>query len=120
MVILNFLVILLEDCTSKSEYYLIEYKDSIDLLTRNIRFVKEEIIINDSMIIGGNTFQIKNIGTYLIKEKTKPIYIPSKSRNKPSLYDLDGPYHIFKEVNNDTIMIIKNQDTLYFKYISIE
>jgi hypothetical protein len=71
-------------------------------------------------VVSGASPQIIDKGTFVVEEKTKPLYRPPNKTYQPILYDLDGPYRIIKKANNDTIMIIKNQDTLYFKYISIE
>lgn len=119
IIILSVIINLCYSCRLNSDYYLIEYKDKLDLFTNTLSLEKGEIIINDSILLGGNTFQIKNIGTYVVKEKVKPLYSPPSNPYTPSLYELEGPYHIFKKANNDTIRVIKNLDTMYFKFNSL-
>jgi hypothetical protein len=114
------LIILISSCIRKGGDELLRIEDRLNIYSEKLEFYKGQIIINDTVVVSGNTFQIVDIGAYQIKEKVKPLYRPKNRPYRPRLYDLDGPYTIMKEANNDTIVVIKNIDTLYFKFTSIE
>lgn len=98
----------------------LKFEDSLDLYCESPKLEKGEIVINDSVVIQGNTRQIFELDPYILKERTSPFYKSRNYRYIPTLYDLDGPYRIIKRAYNDTIIVIKNNDTLHFYFLDIE
>ena len=95
----------------------VKTKDSINLNLINIVRDKGRIIINDSVVLYGSAKQYEEISAYSVTEKNPPNYRPSHLKYKPILYDLYGPYKLIKKANNDTLIVIKKGDTLYFKFV---
>ena len=63
-------------------------------------------LVYDSFYLDGNTFLF-----YGEAERKKINFHPNYR-----LYELTQPYHIIKKSNNDTLTVIQNYDTLYFKF----
>jgi hypothetical protein len=119
-IILIVIACLLTACIRKGSDRLVRLKDSLQVNAKNIVYRKGLVIINDKYVLSGATVQIVAISTIAVQEKTKPLYRPKNKSYQPNLYDLDGPYKMTKKADNDTIVITKGADTLYFKFISLE
>ena len=91
--------------------------DQINIDDADIVHEKGVLIINDSVVLYGSAKQYEEISAYSVTEKNPPDYRPSHSKYKPILYDLYGPYKLIKKANNDTLIVIKKGDTLYFKFV---
>lgn len=119
-IILMIIACLLMACIRKGSDRLVRLKDSLQVNTEDIVYRKGLVIINDRYVLSGAIEQIVDISTIRVQEKTKPLYRPKNKSYQPNLYDLDGPYKMTKKADNDTIVITKGADTLYFKFISLE
>lgn len=91
--------------------------DEINIHSKDIKHRKGILILNDSIATSGMARQYEEISAYSVVEKDPPDYRPSHSRYIPTLYDLSKPYHLIKKRNNDTLVVIKSSDTLYFKFV---
>jgi len=118
-VFLIFIVMVSIDIYSRKGRIL-KLSEGIDLYPDKIEFDKGVIIINDSIVIAGNAPQITHISSFIVSEKTPPLFSTNNNDYIPNLYDLEAPYKIIKKANVDTIIIIKEVDTLYFKFIDYE
>ncbi|GAA4964881.1 hypothetical protein [Algibacter aquimarinus] len=81
-------------------------EDQIDLDISKIKKYKNVLILNDSISIFKRTYRVypkKHEHFYLNYYK----YIES----------IDDPFHLSKKADNDTLIIIKNSDTLFYKLI---
>lgn len=91
--------------------------DEINIHSNSIEHSKGVLILNDSIAVSGAARQYEEIGAYSVIEKDTPYYRPSHNKYIPILYDLNKPYRMIKRKDNDTLLIIKSNDTLYFKFI---
>ncbi len=93
-------------------YETLKIGSEIEVMANKISKNRGVIVINDSFaLVGAATYQIKD-STAMVTNITN-----TKNRSfKPSLYYVQGPYRIVKKAFSDTLLIIKNSDTMYFKF----
>lgn len=92
------------------------HEDSVNLKANSVEREKGMVKINDSIYLEGNSDLILSLSTSSIKEQNPPLW--RKGNYHPVLYDLMGPYEIYKKNYNDTLRVIKKSDTLYFLLIN--
>lgn len=111
-------------CTqTKKKYHLINFRDEFN----NIKVIKtsskyDALILNDSLVIG--------IESQLIYRDYKPNWLFTKVNNTqildtnnvitPRINDLECPFEISKSKKTNSVIIIKNKDTLRFYLTSPE
>ena len=95
----------------------LKLEDYLDVYTDRINHKKGVIILNDSIVLHGNAYQHIQISGYAVVEKDTPYYRPKHLKYRPVLYDLEGPYRIIKKRGEDTLLVVKSRDTLYFKFV---
>ncbi len=95
----------------------IKLSDSIDIFAKNVKKEKGVVIINDSLVLQGNCFQIvkNNVSKTIDSTESAMIGLNRQFR----IYDLSGPYQLVKPSGNDTILVIVRGDSLYFKFLDI-
>ncbi len=94
-------IILSSKFNSKKE---LSFSESLNtyVTLRNKNNYKGIVIINDTLAIYGNTPRINiDSSLYIVRYK--------------NFGSLDAPYKIMKKHNNDTIIVIKDYETLYYK-----
>jgi len=89
-----------------NEIISIRIQDEIIVRAKNLEFKKGMVVINDSFYLVGNTFLSEG------EKMRKRINF----KEKFSLYDIKQSCDIIKKSDNDTLTIIQNYDTLYFKF----
>lgn len=84
----------------------LKIESNVDLYAEKIKYYKGVITIEDSISLSGNCPQI-------FDPKIKNLNRDHK------LADLTGPYRITKKTFNDSIRVIIESDTLYYRFISM-
>lgn len=80
----------------------LSFKSEIKFVATKTHQYKGFVTINDSITISGNTPRINiDSSLYIVRYK--------------DFGSLDAPYKIMKKQNNDTIIVIKDYETLYYK-----
>lgn len=74
---------------------------------RGIYILNNKYYLNSTIILPNNTKKIQ------IEDDA--IWRPSKLKNIPRLSDIEAPFQIFKEKNNDSIYLIKVSDTIILR-----
>ena len=88
----------------KSKHYSrIEFQTKLYLNVTFIKKVRGSLSLNDSVVIYGNYPVIISNINYIKKNHI--------------FSDEMAPYELFKKVDNDTLLLVKNSDSLYFKLI---
>ena len=78
--------------------------DFVDIEVIKVRKYKNIIILKDTIAIFQNTKRV-------FPKKSKHYY----KNYYQSIKLVKAPYHLFKERRSDTIVIIKNKDSLFYK-----
>ena len=87
---------------SRESYRSIYISDKMEVFVSKTRSYKSGLIINDSLVLPSMTKRIINDSNlYAIRYK----YFGS----------LEAPFKIYKKQNNDTIVIIKDYEIIYYK-----
>jgi hypothetical protein len=109
-----------DSCSSKRDYYekkrIITRTDFID--STFITSDKEDktiIVLNDSLLVPVRSKLIGNRDNFKNWETSKPIISFSNKEYELSLRDVPYPYFIYKDINSDTIIAIKDTFELKFK-----
>ncbi len=93
-----FIIIFIISCV---KYKSISHESKIDLRVKDYFRRKGYIIYNDSVAVSENYRQVF--------KKDANIKIPYK------MHFIKPPFKLFKKENNDTLLFIKDADTLYYK-----
>ncbi len=89
-------------------YDKINEESNIDMYVIKLQEKKGVLILNDSIVISGNSHRLK-IKLKGIEKNDELLYYD------PMIY-LPKPFRFIKRKKNDTITIIKDSDTLFYKY----
>ncbi len=94
---------------------LIEIDQSSKLTLKVNRAYNERgiYILNDKYYLKSSLLLPKNIKGIHIEDDA--IWRPKGAKNIPRLSDIEAPFEIFKEKNNDSIYLIKSNDTIILR-----
>jgi len=84
-----------------SDTKFLDNKTQVNAIIKDESIIKGSIKLNDIIYLSQNTPHLKNDINNSIR----------------MISDIKPPYRLFKTENNDTILVIKNRDSIYFKLI---
>jgi hypothetical protein len=95
--------------------YLIQIDNSTQInLTINNAYNERGIyILNRKYYLSSSLMLLNNIKKMNIKDNA--IWRPKGTKNIPRLSDIEAPFRIIKKTNNDSILLIKESDTIIVK-----
>lgn len=102
------------DVFGKSRYSLIDYESEIEIKVIRLKILRDVLIINDTITVSASCKLIMNNSNQIISERNSPLWRSSNYQYTPSLGDLSDPYKLIKKSHNDTLVVIKDNDTILF------
>lgn len=87
----------------------IKFEDSINIEVKNAYNERGIYILNDTFFVSSATFFISKSN---IKIKDDAIWRPKGNKHIPRISDIIAPFLISKNKNNDTILIVKDENKI--------
>jgi len=97
----------------QSDLIQIDNSTQINLTINNAYNERGIYILNRKYYLSSSLMLLNNIKKMNIKDDA--IWRPKGTKNIPRLSDIEAPFRIIKKTNNDSILLIKESDTIIVK-----
>jgi len=97
----------------QSDLIQIDNSTQINLTINNAYNERGIYILNRKYYLSSSLMLLNNIKKMNIKDNA--IWRPKGTKNIPRLSDIEAPFRIIKKTNNDSILLIKESDTIIVK-----
>ena len=97
----------------QSDLIQIDNSTQINLTINNAYNERGIYILNRKYYLSSSLMLLNNIKKMNIKDAA--IWRPKGTKNIPRLSDIEAPFRIIKKTNNDSILLIKESDTIIVK-----
>jgi hypothetical protein len=97
----------------QSDLIQIDNSTQINLTINNAYNERGIYILNRKYYLSSSLMLLNNIKKINIKDDA--IWRPKGTKNIPRLSDIEAPFRIIKKTNNDSILLIKESDTIIVK-----
>ncbi|KRB59022.1 hypothetical protein [Flavobacterium sp. Root186] len=111
--LLGILIILQTACNNYQDLIEIDHSSELNLQVNEAYNERGIYILNNKYYLNSSIKLPEDIKGIQIEDDA--IWRPNGLKNIPRLSDIDAPFQIFKEKNNDSIYLIKANDTIILK-----